>query len=253
MAHPVTTLGRPGESIVAAERADKQGAGRKIGGVWVVLHSWTTSLWTAFLLGPEGARVTAGYGDWEVVGRPREMSLTEWKGQRNTELSIDALYDGWIERTAGLRGTRSVFYVDGEISKLEDLATRRPGMQTPPSIKTYGAIPHANKRWVIQNIEWGDCVRDIDTGNRWRQQATIHLLQYVAPDVVVEQPRGAATPQGTRNYKIVKGDDLQKIATKKLGKSSRWKDIEKLNNGMRGIKLDAKKFPIGKQIKVPAK
>jgi hypothetical protein len=241
------TSGQPGAAIVAAQRASKTGAGRRIGGVWVVLHAWTVGLWTAFLLGPEGARVAAGYGEWETTGRPRQMSITEWKGQRPYELTIDALYDGWSNPR------RSVGYVDGEIAKLERLATRQPGLQTPPSLKTYGAIPHANLRWVIDNIEWGDRMADVATGHRWRQQATIHLVQYVAPDVIIERPRGAATPKGTRRYVIARGDTLQRIATKKLGKASRWRDIAKLNKGMRGIKLDPKKYPVGKSILVPAK
>ena len=241
------TRGQPGAAIVAAQHAGKTGAGRQIGGVWVVLHAWTIGLWTAFLLGPEGARITAGYGDWETTARPRQLAITEWNGQRPYEMTIDALYDGWSNPR------RAVTYVDGQINKLEQLATRRPGLQTPPSIKTYGAIPHANLRWVIGNVEWGDSMLDIGTGHRWRQQATIHLIQYVAPEVVIEKPRGPATPKGTRRYVIARGDNLQKIATKKLGKAARWHDIAKLNKGMRGVKLDAKKYPAGKTILVPAK
>jgi hypothetical protein len=258
----VATVGRPGESLIAAYGADQQGHGKKIGGVWVLLHAWTVNLWTAFLLGPEGAHITAGYGNWETRERPRQVGLTEWTGQRPYEMTVDALYDGWSNRydlpgnyQAGAGGylPRSVFYVDGEIAKLEQLATKRPGMDTPPSLKIFGAVPHAELPWVIQAIDWGDAMPDVETGLRWRQQASIHLVQYVEGDVVVEQPRGAATPKGTRNYKIAKGDNLQKIATKKLGKASRWKEIEKLNKGMRGIKLDPKKFPPGKTIKIPAK
>ncbi len=75
----------------------RRGPGELIGGYWVVLQAWTVqNIFAAALLGPEGARITAGYGEWEVVPRPRDVGITEWKGRRNYEMTIDLLFDGWL-------------------------------------------------------------------------------------------------------------------------------------------------------------
>jgi hypothetical protein len=126
-------------------------------------------------------------------------------------------------------------------------------LDTPLTVRIVGPVPFWGKRWAIEQLDYGDCLRDIVTGRRMRQHLVLHLLEYVQPDDLTQLPRAAATPAQTRQYTIVRGDDLQKIAQKTLGKAARWKDIEKLNPPMRGIKLDAKRFPAGKKIKVPGK
>lgn len=208
---------------------------------WVLMHANSRAYWTVFLLGPEGARITEGYSEWQLFERPRRTAVTEWKGRRNLRLEIDALYDGWVAK-------RSVEY---EIKKLEDLAETAPGADDP-TVKCFGPVPRTTaKRWCIDGLEWGDSIRTHGgNGERYRQQVTIKLLEYVAPEGIIQLPPEAKT----KWYTIVRGDDLQKIAKKTLGgKASRWKEIEKLNKGMRGIKLNTKLFPAGKKILVPAK
>jgi hypothetical protein len=65
-------------------------------------------------------------------------------------------------------------------------------MVTPPSLRIYGAVPHTDIRWVIQNLEWGDSIRDIVTGRRMRQQVTVSLVEYYQPTELQKLPRGKA-------------------------------------------------------------
>jgi nucleoid-associated protein YgaU len=104
---------------------------------------------------------------------------------------------------------------------------------------------------VIASIEWGDCIRDRASGARLRQEVTLKLLEYREEQAIAQLPRAKATAKSSQKYKVKKGDNLKKIATKLLGKSSRWPQIVKANKGMRGWKLGAKW--VGKTIVVPPK
>ena len=55
----------------------QQKPGKLIGGVWVVIQAYTVANhWTCAMLGPEGARVTAGYGGWNPVPVPRSLAYS---------------------------------------------------------------------------------------------------------------------------------------------------------------------------------
>lgn len=189
--------------------AKQQGAGAVLGGPYVVMQAWPiANLYTLALLGPEGAKIVAGYGDWETIARPREVGITEWKGRRNYEMTIDLLYDGWITRVVrpglptNLMRQPSLpvwpgwasggVHIEGMCNSLENLATVGRDMKVPPSLRVYGAVPHANVRWVIADLAWGDCIRDRVTGRRMRQQVTVHLLEYNQPTELAKLPRGKA-------------------------------------------------------------
>lgn len=216
-------------------------AGWLYGGQHVIIQSWTGKLAVVCLLDEEGAKPTSSGAEWEVIERPQNNGITEFAHRRNKTLELGILIEGWVTREGGGE------WIEGHISTLEEMA------DTPLTIRVVGPIPFWGIQWVITQIDYGEYLRDVVTGRRMRQHLTLHLLEYVQPEDLAKLPRAGAEPKKTRDYKIVKGDDLQKIASKTLGKANRWKEIEKLNNGMRGIKLDAKKFPVGKKIKVPQK
>lgn len=194
----------------------QQKPGRLMGGPWVVLQAYTVANhWTMAMLGPEGARVTAGYGDWEVVPIPRDVGITEWRGRRNFEMSLDLLYDGWLARplrpnlpasfrqppklpraikrfrNPRARGPRGL-WIESYLEELESLAIRQGSDSNPHSLRLYGAVPHTEKRWVIQNLEWGDQITDKQTGRRMRQQVTVHLVEFFQPAALRTMPRGKA-------------------------------------------------------------
>jgi hypothetical protein len=255
----------------------QQKPGRLIGGVWVVIQAYTVANhWTVAMLGPEGARVTGGYGGWNVVPVPRSIGITEWDGEPNMEMEIDLLYDGWLSHvnfpwlpqsfrtlpklstgvtfqaantgkpvgwTAGrsslpgrvqpyssglgwLPGTRSAVvsrsgapiarripapqprrpppfrrppktrlrgvWLESMLEELESLALKQAGDENPHSVRLYGAVPHTDRRWVIQGLDWGEAIRDQQTGRRMRQQVTVHLMQFYQPAAIRNLPRGKA-------------------------------------------------------------
>jgi hypothetical protein len=254
----------------------QQKPGKLMGGHWVVIQAYAVANhWALAMLGPEGARVTEGYGGWEQTGVPRSLSITEWTSQPNMAMTLDLLIDGWMahpiipqlrasfigapklptgvrfqnrrtgrpvgmvvksstrrplaappKRPGHLAGSNSAVFnrrgdvvarrlpapqtrrpapvrrrssarpqglwIEGMLDDLESLATRQPGDETPHSVRLYGAVPHTEKRWVIQGLEWGDCIRDQATGRRMRQQVTVNLLEFYQPAALRRLPRGKA-------------------------------------------------------------
>lgn len=218
---------------------DLRGPGKLTGGHYVTLQAWTVQLQVTALLGPAGAQLSGGYGSWQQVAVPRDLAFTQWAGQNLLTMDVDLLIDGWGAQKS----------VENDVTSLEKLATRQPGMQTPPSLRIFGPVPRPGTRWVIASLDYGDALRSYSTGQRLRQAMTVHLLQYNEETDVVTQPRGSAASKAPRKYKVKAGDDLHKIAARLLGKASKWPDIAKLNKGMRGFKLGHSW--VGKTIKVP--
>jgi hypothetical protein len=215
--------------------------GARAGWLWpshhVIVQSWEGRYAVVALLQANGAHPAATGAEWDVVARPQKEGITEWKGNRNRELELHLMLDRW---TAG--GD-----IEKQIDALEQIA------RTALTVRVVGPIPYWGVRWAIREIDYGDYLRDAATARRVRQDVTLHLLEYIQPDALAKIPRAGAEPKPARTYSIVKGDDLSKIAQKTLGKAARWPEIVKLNTGMRGVKLDPKKFKAGTKIKVPAK
>lgn len=107
----------------------------------------------------------------------------------------------------------------------------------------------------IEAFEWkevGGAVGDIEYKLSLKK-----YVHYAAQKVkVVSKTANKETPPRPderaplKTYKLVKGDSLWKIAEKFLGKGSRYKEIQKLNN----IKdSELRRLPIGLEVKLPPK
>ena len=186
--------------------AKQQKGGALLGGFWVVMQAWPiANLWTVALLGPEGAKMTDGFGSWEVAPVPRDVGITEWTGRKNYTMDVDLLYDGFSTHPlrpsmpasfigaprlpTGIRFGDYRVPVEGMVQSLEKLALRLPGEDAPHSVRVFGAVPHPEVRWVIQGLDFGDAIRDKVSGRRLRQQVTVHLLEYNQPGDLKKLPR----------------------------------------------------------------
>lgn len=228
-------------SPYAAIPDSRRGPGRLTGGHRVTLQAWTVQLSLTALLGADGGKLTAGYGAWSEVSIPRRPSITQWAGAPLFGMDLSLLLDGWGGQVS----------IERQIVTIDKLATRQPGMLTPPSLRIFGAVPRPQTRWVIAGVEWGEALRSIVTGERLRQEVTLHLMEYREDTDLLSLPRGTATSKAPRKYKVKRGDNLKTISARMLGKSSKWPDIVKLNKGLRGWKLPASW--VGKTIKIPSK
>jgi len=220
----------------------RQVSGHLAGGHSVAIFALTRPTHVTAQLAEAGAKLTAGFGKWEEIAVPRGQAFTQWVGGTLKTMAIELLLDGWHSHRS----------VERTIAALEQLAVA-PGVQqrggdpvTPSPVRIVGAVPHPELTWVVTGIDFGDQLRDFATGARLRQALTLHLMEYVA-ETTVGAVRPAAAP---RKYKVKRGDDLKKLATRFLGRSSRWPEIVKLNKGLRGWQLASKM--VGKTILIPA-
>jgi LysM domain len=243
---PLTAAQQAVKEIYPHERSpykaipqSKRGPGKLTGGHTITIQAWTVQLSVTCLLGADGGKLTGGFGKWTEIAVPRSDPLTEWTGRALFAMDLDLMVDGWHRQAS----------VEQALAKLEAMAQRIPASLTPPPLRLYGAVPKPGLKWVISGIDYGDCLRSVRTGQRLRQELTLHLLEYREETTLQKLPRATATSKPPRKYKVKKGDDLKKIAARLLGKSSAWEDIVKLNKGLRGWKLPAKW--VGKTILVP--
>lgn len=228
---------------------ERRGPGRLTGGHKVYIYALTGPQNCLALLAENGGHMTGGFGKWEQISVPRGIPFTQWVGRDLFAMDLELLLDNWAKHKS----------VEPGIKALEEMALR-PGnwkgqyktqtkpYPTPPPIRLVGAIPHPEFTWVINGIDWGDCLRHPKTGQRLRQAVTLHMLEYVEETEIANTL--APKKPAPRKYKVKKGDNLKKLAAHFLHKASRWKEIEKLNKGMRGWKLPPKW--VGKTIKIPA-
>ena len=142
-------------------------------------------------LGNEGAKPTGGYGGWDIVERPRRLSLTQWNGRPPVSMDIALVFDGFTDDKS----------VEGDCLDLERMAFHDADkFEPPPTITITGdAVPHSNLEWVITNITWGNVIRRSSDGRRTRQEATVSVVRYVDADKVqmsaAQRARDHKTPK----------------------------------------------------------
>jgi hypothetical protein len=186
------------------------------------------------LLG-DGSAVPTATGGWAAVGRAKQKGITVWEGYDPYAMTIPVMFDGFATNT----------------SQEEKYETLRRIMRVPagpanqPSpVRVYGPVPLTRLLWVIQNIalDEGSVIRRETDGHMIRVAATVSLLEYVEPDVVIAaRPSPAkaaaaraaeteAAPPSARTYTVKRGDTLSRIAQTHLGSYKRYLEIARLND-----------------------
>lgn len=195
-------------------------------------------------LGATNPILANGYGGWSIVTRPQKKAMTNWDGHQPFQL----VFEIWFSEVARDKS------IEGAIKSLSRMARVDSDLDPnrPPQVRIHGdAFDQTMKNiaWVIQNLEWGKTIRSENHGFRIQQQCTVTLLEHVTGGLVNESnvKPGQHQPK-YRTYTIKKGDTLQSIAKKLLGKASRWQEIARLNNIH-----DPRNLKVGRKIRVPRK
>jgi hypothetical protein len=218
--------------------------------------------------------VSAGYGGWEEVARPRRVGVVTWSGSPVRRLSIGVLFDNFDKGEVYGGGMA----VENMIDRLSAMARPRIG-GTPPSVTIEapgGHVPYQDVRWVIDGIDWGDALMN-SYGNRVRQAAVLSLVELVSDELVDETTpankrkaksahktgknrkrsakakrhpakRKSSSKARTRSVEAVpfEGEDLLSVAARELGDSRRWREIADLN----GIR-DPRAVHVGQVLRLP--
>jgi hypothetical protein len=181
-------------------------------------------------------KMTGGMGGWQIVNRPRRSGITQWTGYEPYQMEVPVIFDGWHNQES----------VEDDIRRLNMMQTGMP-YQPPPTLQIDGALPISGATWVISTIDWGDIVywKQTPTGDfvRLRQDAVVHLLQYVEEDRLMIRNVGLPhvyTP-------MRKGMSFRDVAKEMYGSPKRWKDIKNANPKIR----DPNNLPKDQTIRVP--
>jgi LysM repeat protein len=186
--------------------------------------------------GDGSPKMVGGGGGWDTVSRPRRVALTLWNGRDPYAMDIPILFDGWADDTS----------VEAAIARLNQMQMSPGPNVSPPTVQIDGAVPVKGATWVITSIDWGDNViwtQDGNSGYRLRQDAVVHLLQFVAEEKL-HIARAKIAPG--QFYTTKSGDTLKSVAKKKYGDASKWKVIANANN----IR-DPKKVHAGMHLRIP--
>lgn len=214
---------------------------------YVTFQTTAPPLTVTVLRGDPGPSITAGFGGWEIMPRPRREGLTVWKGREPFQEDVPVLFDDYIHGGS----------VETAISALERMALPPAAGKEPPTVTVTGAaarrsVPHSDLRWVIQELVMGAAIW-APAGYRTRQAVTVKLLRYVAPDRVqggtaasrARKNAGAGGP-GPKAFVVSTGDTLTGVAARELGDYTRWAEIADLN-GLR----DPDRLVVGQTLRLP--
>jgi hypothetical protein len=222
---------------------------------WITIRCQSPPTLLTVRLGEDRPDVSAGYGGWDEIERPRRVSIVTWTGSPVRRMSVALLFDNWAEGTS----------IEADLARLDALARPRIG-GAPPTVTldaAGGHLPYKGLTWAIDGIEWGDALMN-GHGNRTRQAVTLSLVEYVSDQLVAEEApaskrqakaarkskkntkRGAnekrkAAGRGRRSKahhatlladeaEAFTGEDLPQLAARLLGDSRRWREIADLND-----------------------
>jgi hypothetical protein len=202
-------------------------------------YQFRSSLGTSVIVrrGADAPVVTGGGARWKTVPRPRRTSIVQWDGNDPYTMDVSVLFDGW-----------STFDdMESDIALLMQMrmADNVADLTPPPTVYVDGGVPVKGARWVIADITWGTNViyhANDDKAFRYRQDAVVHLLQYIEESVLTFKK-----PSNSSVLHIVKdGETLRGIAKKHTGDPKNSKAIQNANN----IR-DPKTIRPGDTLKIP--
>jgi len=128
-------------------------------------------------LGNDGVKPTGGYGGWDIVPRPRRLSLVQWNGRDPLQMDIDIVIDGYAKSHQGDS-------VEKEVEILEKMAFSED-FDDPPVVKISGAaVPHTGLDYRITNIQFKEMIRRQTDGDRVRQEALVSVIRDVRADKI---------------------------------------------------------------------
>jgi len=184
-------------------------------------------------------------GTWNEVPRPHRRSITTFAGWPALKRTIGVFFNGHNKLQADGSWGQSV---EPDIQTFEAICGEAGPSHEPCPIELTGAIDYSGASWVCVGIDWGDRIVNVKTGERERQHAVIHLMEYTTQATTTGNAvtkTQTASAKFTR-YTVRKGDTLQSIAHRFLGDAKKWTLIAAANK----IR-DPKSIKPGQTLRIP--
>lgn len=202
----------------------------------LVVRNRRTGFQVKALLGEDSPKVT-GYGGWEEVERARRKSFPDWRRQSLLRQAIPLILEGFADNISQDRAVRG----------LENMALEQ-GNQRPPTVKLEGPVAHTDLIWVIEDIDWGDQLKNVD-GQVIRQQLVLNVLEWEDADLVARRRAGGGRGGSSRRTATVKkrGKRAETLAElcARVGVTN-VREVQRLNK----IK-DPRHLKVGQRIRLP--
>jgi hypothetical protein len=206
-------------------------------------------------LGKDFPKPTSGYGGWETVDRPHLRKITDWapNGTEPVRIEVSFLMGDYKDPHNS---------IEGEFRDLERMAGLDKSGVEPPLVVWEGNAPHdyrENKTqpWYIESLTWDNIAKNT-LGNVFCCEGVLTFCSFVEEEMTRLTPSGRNRrakkkplaghdrTSGHKPYTVREGDTLSKIASRRLGRADRWKEIAKLN------KLrDPRNIHVGQRLKMP--
>lgn len=115
-------------------------------------------------------QLSGGVGGWADLPRPRRRAGIEWTGTPAFTYVLPLQLDGITPYTD--------LEVESHCTQLLDWGQPSPSSTEPAVLTVTGPLKApATVRWVLENIEWGPCLRN-GKGRRVQQNVTLTLKQH---------------------------------------------------------------------------
>lgn len=222
------------------------------------------------LYGPNPPVATDGFGGWDKVNRLRQRELLVWTGSPTLRIELDVVLRGSLVSKSARSFPGERYSVEDRCRTMEKMAGLTHSGDEPPKIQWAGNFQHdyhhaPDNLWVIETLLYSTDVNDYQwnaSGSRSLARATLTMAVW-SPTDYIGSPNGAkshrdkksrsgsssgGTSGKVRTYTVRRGDTLGGIASRLLGKYSRWGEIAKLNH----IR-DPHNLRVGQKLKIPRK
>lgn len=191
--------------------------------------------------GPNPAKITDGFGGWQVISRPRKVGFTQFQGRNPFSMQLNLMFDGYGSNTSQEIPLRTLTW----------MAIPPQGSRDPRKVRLFGpALPYPSTgEWVINGIEYGDnIIWDKEGKFRLRQDITLTLMRHVDSDAVVPQEinTGLSVPK-SQIIRAKSGDTVRTLAAYYYGDSNQWHLIADAN----GIRDPAFAIKVGTPLRIP--
>lgn len=154
-----------------------------------------------------------GYGGWEDEARPGQVSATVFRGAAAPQLKLQLILGDW-DLDDKKRDQNWVTGCERAMHMLDHFArlpVDAPRQERPTLLRIRGHVPHFNRHWFVQEIEWGEV--DLLRGTRVRAFATVTLRMHVPVELLKRRDRIA---RRTKPHTVKEGEDLTKIIAREV-------------------------------------
>jgi hypothetical protein len=212
-------------------------------------------------MGDGPAYPTGGLGGWVPVPLVDDVAGVDWEGQDGLTEDLPLLLNayGSIERGDGFTPPDRNDDVEREWNTIKKLGRDPNGDERrPPVFKVYGPTDSPEgKAWVLGadgiTVNPESILKRNGSGELLRIEFTLHLLEYIAPEVIKDRKRKKHKRAGVSDnvavggtYTTQKGDTLTRIAARLLNDWKRWDEIGNKN----GLSDPNRVLPAGKRLRL---